>query len=152
MLVLLAIAVAGAGMAFAASTVLFSPSSDRSEIVPEGLIDELATDEPDATPKATKKPKKDATPDVAGGSTGGGGGSAPAAAAPEEDGPRSPAGTSQTVQSGVFVEDTPEGECDDEDNDADRERCEDELEADADEAEDEAEEEADEDEEDDDDD
>lgn len=153
LLLLLAIAMVGAGIAFGASTVLFSPSSNDDEVEPEGLITEISTDEPKSTDRPSPSPEPTATADPSlargtGTAASSGSGTAPAADASE---PRRPSSgtTSTTVQNGVVTEgglhdDDP---CADEDNEAEREACEDELDTEEDEEEEEREEEEEEEEE-----
>jgi hypothetical protein len=141
LLMLLLIAFVGAGIAFGASTVFFSTSSDEVDRVePEGLIDESAPPAPTQAPS----PSPSASPKPGGGTTGGSGvASAAGLAADSGSGPRIPSGggTSTTSKKGVVVEDgIDEGECD-EDTEAEREACIDDLEAEQEADEDEAEQE-----------
>jgi hypothetical protein len=150
LLVVLMIAFVGAGIAFGASTVFFSSSSDRSanDVEPQGLVEDIATAAPDETDEPSPSPKDEdeGSPSVGSGGTG----SAAAASTADEPQRAGNTGTIVSQKNGLVLED--EGntdfseECRDEDSEDLRDQCEDELEAEADEEEEEAEQEAKEDE------
>jgi hypothetical protein len=132
LLAVFAIAIVGAGMAYAATTVFFSPSSSRLEFgEPQGLIDSIDLDDPEptATPEATTTP----SPAPASGSD-------PAAAAPAPapqptpevkrvpHGETSGPATYSVSQGTNATDEEPEDPCADEDSELERDRCERELE------------------------
>lgn len=155
LLLLLLIAVVGAGIAFGANAVFFSPSSDEPPAIqPRGLVDEIASgDVPDddATPEPTPVPvgEGSSTTRI---STG----PAPAPVPPpaDDDGPRrprtpsdferGPEPTSFVVQGVVDEQDDPEDPCDLEESEREQRRCENEAEREEDEREREADEDSDE--------
>lgn len=153
LLLLLLIAVVGAGIAFGANAVFFSPGSDEPPAgEPRGLVDEIAADDAadDATPEPSTSPKPSRVD--AGGETSSGEGSASAAVpAPTDDGgprePRTPSGfdgepqpTSFVVQGVVDEQDPPSDPCDLEESEREQRQCENEAEREEDEAEQEADE------------
>ena len=152
---LLLIALVGAGLAYGATTVFFSPSSDRDPALQtEGLVEDLVDNDATPKPEAKKSPKPEAGSDgeaaaapSSGGSApaaGSGGGSSGGAAAADDGG-----GSSVSARTGAFAEDGDdlsaiEEECSEEKNEENRDACEEKLETEADEDAEKAEEEADE--------
>ena len=157
LLLLLLIAVVGAGIAFGANAVVFSPASNELPATePRGLVDEIAADdavddEPVRTPKPAKSPKPVPTASPApAASSGGSSGTAPLPA-PTDDGsprdPRTPDGytggpepSSFVIQGVVDEQDPPDDPCDLEESERDQQRCENEADRDEDEADREADE------------
>jgi hypothetical protein len=153
LLLLLLIAVVGAGIAIGANAVFFSPSSDElPAIEPRGLIDEIAVDdvadEPTAEPALSPKP----TPVAVGeetssdaGASGGGSGAAPVPAPTDDGGPRDPRtpsgvdsgpqATSFVVQGVVDEQNPPDDPCDLEESEREQQQCENEAEREEDERE-----------------
>jgi hypothetical protein len=148
LLLLLLIAVVGAGIAFGANAIFFSTaSSDRPDAEPRGLIDEIAADEQDAptpepkpSPSPTARPSTEVTEVHTGGDT-----SAPAPGS-DDDGPRTPRSasrvgdpqpTSFVVQGVVDEQDPPEDPCDLEESEAEQRQCENERDRESDEQDDE---------------
>jgi hypothetical protein len=162
LLLLLLIAVVGAGIAFGANAVFFSTASDeRPPIEPRGLVgdaSEAALSEPSASPAKDKDRKKaiseegTTTTQI---STSGASEPAPVPA-PADDGsprqPRTPSGSRHPPQPTAMViqgiwdeQDSPEDPCDLEESERDQRRCENEADREEDEAEQDAEEDSDDD-------
>lgn len=157
LLLLLLIAVVGAGIAFGANAVFFSPSSDEPPAIqPRGLVDEIATGdvpddettpEPSASPTLVPVGEGSSTTRI---STG----PAPVPPPADDDGPREPRTPSDfegepqpssfVVQGVVDDMDPPDDPCDAEESEREQRQCENEAERDEDEAEQEADEEEDE--------
>jgi hypothetical protein len=152
LLLLLLIAVVGAGISIGANAIFFSPSSNElPAIEPRGLVDEIAADDTvdDPTPKPKPSPSASATPGAAGTRVAEvrSDGSAPAPVpAPADDGgprdPRTPSGfdgepqpSSFVVQGVVDDMDPPDDPCDAEESEAEQRQCENEADREDDEAE-----------------
>lgn len=140
LLLLLVIGLAGVGIAFGASTVIFNPTSGERDISePDGLISDLPT----AAPESTASPSPSPTPTAAPAAPSGGGQSSGSQA--PSDGARTPATPAsihvmqgETKKSDASPDpDDFEAQCADEKNERERDRCVDELEAEADEEEEE---------------
>jgi hypothetical protein len=141
LLLLLLIAVVGAGIAFGANAVFFSPSSaERPASEPRGLVDEIAADDEldEATPKPSPSPSPSASPDgVTDGSSASSGGTDGSAPTSEDgDGPRTPRSASRVegpepstfvVQGVVDEQDPPDDPCDLEESEAEQRECENEA-------------------------
>lgn len=153
LLLLLLIAVVGAGIAFGANAAFFSTaSSDRPLVEPRGLVSTIpASDVDDAEPTASASPKP--TPESREGTTRTAISTTPApisasVRAPDEDAPgprqpRRPAGyhgspepTAMVVQGVWDQQDAPDDPCDLEESERDRRRCENEADREEDDAED----------------
>lgn len=131
LLLLVLIALAGAGIAFGATQVLFSaPAAEVDDIEPQGLVDEFA-DLSRPTPEASPSPTPTATP-VTRRSSGGSAAAAPAPTAePKQDGPRTPRSAARVEETPFPLDQPGAGDvCGDMEDLDDRERCrEDEQEA-----------------------
>jgi hypothetical protein len=150
LLLLLLIAVVGAGIAVGANAVFFSTASnERPAMQPRGLVDEIASDDvtDSSTPEPSASPKPSPTPVAGGGgsSTGGGSGAAPVPAPSDDGGPRTPRTpsdfeggpqpTSFVVQGVVDEQDPPEDPCDLEESEREQRECENEADREEDERE-----------------
>ena len=154
LLLLLLIAVVGAGIAFGANAAFFSTASeDRPLVEPRGLVDGIAASnvrraEPSASPspKAKKPVSKEGTSTTRISTAPAPKPSPVAAAEQDTDGPRtprrpagyqgSPEPTAMVVQGVWDQQDAPEDPCDLEESERDQRQCENEADREEDEAED----------------